>query len=126
MSIVDTDILIDASRGESDAIDCLLRLEKTSTLAISAVTQLELVVGCRDKIELRDLEKFLKRYKILKITDQISDKAVEIVKRYYLSHGLLIADALIASTALIYDEPLISRNQRDFRFIKNLNLLPYP
>ena len=126
MTIVDTDILIDASRGESDAIDCLLRLEKISTLAISAVTQLELVVGCRDKIELRDLEKFLKRYKILKITDQISDKAVEIVKRYYLSHGLLIADALIASTALIYDEPLISRNQRDFRFIKNLNLLPYP
>lgn len=103
-----------------------MRLEKTSRLAISLITQLELTVGCRDKIELRDLEKFLKRYEILKITDQISDKAVEIVKRYYLSHGLLIPDGLIAATALIYDEPLISKNQRDFRFIKDLNLLSYP
>ncbi len=126
LTIVDSDILIEASRGKSEAIDCLMRLEKTSKLAISVVTQLELTVGCRDKIELRDLEKFLKRYEILKITDQISDKAVEVVKRYYLSHGLLIPDGLIAATALIYDEPLISKNQRDFRFIKDLNLLSYP
>lgn len=126
LTIVDSDILIDASRGESDAIDCLQRLEKTSSLAISAVTQLELIVGCRNKTELKTLENFLLRFKILKITDQISDKAIEIVKKYYLSHGLLIADGLIAATALVYDEPLITKNQRHFRFIKDLNLLPYP
>lgn len=39
LTIVDSDILIDVARGEADAINCLLRLEKTSTLAISAVTQ---------------------------------------------------------------------------------------
>jgi len=126
LTIIDSDILIEASRGKSEAIDCLVRLEKTSRLAISVVTQLELIIGCRDKIELRDLEKFLKRYEVLRITDQVSDKAIEIVKRYYLSHGLLIPDGLIAATALIYNEPLISRNRRDFRFVKDLNLLPYP
>jgi predicted nucleic acid-binding protein len=49
LTIVDSDILIDVARGEADAINCLLSLEQTSTLAISAVTQMELTVGCRNK-----------------------------------------------------------------------------
>ena len=126
LTIVDSDILINVARGDSEAINCLLRLEKTSVLAISAVTQLELVVGCRNKTELSDLEKFLNRYQILKITDQISDRAVDLLKQYFLSHGLLIADGLIAATALVHNEAFITKNQRDFRFIAGLKLLPYP
>ena len=126
LTIVDSDILINVARGDAEAINCCQRLEKSSVLAISAVTQLELVVGCRNKTELRDLEKFLSRYQILKITDQISDRAVDLLKQYFLSHGLLIADGLIAATALIHDEEFITKNQRDFRFIAGLNLLPYP
>lgn len=126
LTIVDTDILIDSGRGDNDAIACLQRLELQSTLAISAVTQMELIVGCRNKTELRDLEVFLRRFQILKITDQISDRAVGLLQQYRLSHGLLIADALIAATALEHNEAFISKNQRDFRFIASLNLLPYP
>ncbi len=125
LTIVDSDILIDVARGEADAISCLSRLEKTSPLAISAVTQMELLVGCRNKTELQDLEKFLNRYQLLKITGQISDRAVDLLKHYFLSHGLLIADGLIAATALVHNEAFITKNQRDFRFIVGLNLLPY-
>ena len=64
LTIVDSDILIDVGRGLTDAINCLLRLEAASTLAISAVTQMELIVGCRNKTELQVLEKFLSRYQI--------------------------------------------------------------
>ena len=126
LTVVDSDILINVARGDAEAINCLLRLEKTSVLAISVVTELELVVGCRNKTELRDLEKFLNRYHILKITDQSSDRAVDLLKRYFLSHGLLIADGLIAATALVHNEAFITKNQRDFRFIAGLKLLPYP
>jgi len=126
LTIVDSDILIDVARGDGDAINCLLGLEKTSVLAVSAVTHLELIVGCRNKTELKDLEKFLNRYQILKITDQISDRAVDLLKQYFLSHGLLIADGLIAATALVHNEVFVSKNQRDFHFIAGLNLLPYP
>lgn len=83
LTIVDSDILIDVARGEADAINCLLKLEKTSSLAISAVTQMELVVGCRNKSELKDLEKFLSRFQSLKITGQISDRAVDLLKQYF-------------------------------------------
>jgi predicted nucleic acid-binding protein len=125
-TIVDTDILIDAGRGDNDAFTCLQRIQQQSSLAISAVTQMELIVGCRNKAELHDLELFLRRFQVLKITDQISDKAVDLLRQYRLSHGLLIADALIAATALVYGEPFITKNQRDFRFIAGLHLLPYP
>jgi predicted nucleic acid-binding protein len=126
LTIVDSDILIDVARGDGEAIGYLSRLEKTSELAISVITHLELIVGCRNKTELQDLEKFLNRYRILKLTDQISDRALDLLKQYFLSHGLLIADGLIAATALVHKVAFVSKNQRDFRFIKNLNLLPYP
>lgn len=124
--IIDTDILIDIGRGDNTAIECLQRVEKQFQLVISAVTQMELIVGCRNKVELQDLEKFLQHFQILKITEQITDRAVSLLGQYRLSHGLLIADALIAATALEYDEAFITKNQRDYRFIADLKLQPYP
>lgn len=124
--VVDTDILIDVTRGSSDAAKCLNLLEKQSSLAISSVTEMELIAGCHNKVELLKIEKLIRPFQVLKIREAISDKAVQLLKQYRLSHGLLIPDALIAATAIDYSVPLISKNQRDFRFITGLNLLPYP
>jgi predicted nucleic acid-binding protein len=126
LTIVDTDILIDTARGSIEAINCLKDLQSTSTLAISVVTQMELIVGCTNKSELRKLEEFLKQFHVVKIDQDISDKSVELLKFYRLSHGLLIADSLIAATAIVGNCPLASKNQRDYRFIQELRLLPYP
>lgn len=124
--IVDTDILIDASRNVNEAIDCLDRLEKSAELAISIVTQMELIVGCRNKVELQRLGRFLNRFRIYKLTEEISDQTIDLLQMYRLSHGLLIADSLIAATAIEYGEPFITKNQRDYQFIAGLNLLAYP
>lgn len=56
----------------------------------------------------------------------IADRAIVLLQHYRLSHGLLIADGLIAATALVMDKPLTTKNQRDYRFIADLTLLPYP
>ena len=45
MIIVDTDILIDAARYIGAAVNCLQKIEDTSSLAISAVTRMELIIG---------------------------------------------------------------------------------
>ena len=74
--IVDTDILIDADRGVAEAVSCLQSIERQSALATSAVTQMELLVGSRNKQEQNEVEKFLSRFQILKITSQASDNAV--------------------------------------------------
>lgn len=126
MTVVDTDILIDAGRGVPDAVDCLKNIRASSTLAISVVTQMELLIGVRNKTELGALDKFLKQFQILPLDEAASDQSVELLRLYRLSHGLLIADSLIAATALVRGVPLISKNQRDYRFIFGLNLLAYP
>ena len=124
--IVDTDILIDAGRGVAQATSCLQAIEEQSALATSAVTQMELLVGSRNRKEQDGIEKFLSRFQVIKITSPTSDMAVDLLRRYRLSHGLLIGDALIAATALVLNAPLISKNQRDYRFMADLNLLSYP
>lgn len=126
LTIIDTDILIDTSRNKSEAIAYLQNLQISSNLAISAVTQMELIVGCTNKVDLRKVENFLQQFSIIKIDQDISDKSIELLKFYRLSHGLLIADILIASTAIVWDYPLATKNQRDYKFIQELKLLPYP
>lgn len=126
LTLIDTDILIDAGRGVSLSIDYLRNLESDTRLAISAVTQMELIVGCRNKDELRDLGRFVDRFQVLQIDENTSEGAIELLNAYRLTHGLLIADALIASTAMSWGVPLVSKNQRDYRFIEGLDLLPYP
>ena len=87
---------------------------------------MELIVGCRNKTELQNLAKFLRRFQILKLSERISEKSVDLLEQYRLSHGLLIPDALIAATALENKETFITKNQKDFRFINGLKLLPFP
>lgn len=123
--LVDTDVLIDAGRAVEAAVVQLETAAQKSTLAVSIITQMELVVGCRNRTELQIMERFLERFEIIKLSEAISDKAIDLLCNYRLSHGLLIADALIAATAIIIDAPLLSKNQRDYRFIQDLNLLPY-
>lgn len=123
--LIDTDILIDVARNVQPAIDALENLNKTYRVAISSVTEMELIVGCKNKSELRKLEKFLQYFSIIPIDRQITETAVKFLKKYQLSHNLLIADALIAATAIVFDIDFISKNQRDFKYISTLKLLKY-
>lgn len=124
--IIDTDILIDAVRGDAQAVARLTLEEQQTTLSISTVTYLELLVGCRNKREQNQIERFLRRFQIEPIDPSISNRAVDLVRQYRLSHGLLIADALVAATCLVHGYPLLTKNQRDFRFISGLQLPTYP
>jgi predicted nucleic acid-binding protein len=126
MTLIDTDILIDTALQVSEAVHCLDELEDSSELAISVVTQMELIVGCRNKTELRKMEQFLERFQVVPLNEHITATAVLLLQKYYLSHGLLIPDAMIAATAIELGVDFVSKNQRDYRFIENLNLLSYP
>jgi predicted nucleic acid-binding protein len=123
--LVDSDVLIDIGRKVEAAVACLDQIERHSSPAASAVTQMELIVGCRNQTELRKLDRFLRRFQVVQLTEAISERAVQLLRRYRLSHGLLIADAVIAATAVALDIPLVTKNQRDYRFIEDLRLLPY-
>lgn len=123
--LIDTDVLIDFSRGIEQSREQLRDIETEHVLAISVVTQLELMVGCENKADFKSLQEFLDDFEIIHLNSSISEKAVDLFEEYRLSHGVLIPDMLIASTALMLEIPLMSKNQKDFRFIDELKLIEY-
>ena len=126
LTIIDTDVLIDVGREIPEAVECLAHIVEHSVPAVSIISQMELFVGCRDKTEERRTERFLAGFQVLKLTEQVSDVAIHLLRQYRLRYGLAIPDALIAATAITVNQPFVSKNQRDYRFIKGLQLLAYP
>lgn len=124
--VVDTDILIDVARGIPEAVSYLQVKQQQYRVCISTITHLELLVGAQNKTELRTIDRFVQRFGLLRTSEPIADRATQLVRQYRLSHGLLLADAIIAATALEYGIPLATKNQRHYRFIAHLLLLPYP
>jgi len=124
--IVDSDILILVSRNNSTAISFIDDLERERGVAISAVSAFELVIGSLNKTDLAAIKAFLLRFQHIPIDEVISDTTLKLLERYRLSHGLLMADALIAATALVTGLELVTRNKKDFRFIAGLYLIDYP
>ena len=124
--LIDTDVLIDIGRKINVAIASLKRVEEEAVPGISIITQMELMVGCRNKKEIRILEDFLQHFEIIGLNETIGNKSVELLRQYRLSHSLLIADALIAATSLTINSPLLTKNQKDYQFIKGLEILSYP
>ena len=101
--LIDTDILIDVANGDLTAITRLADEAKKAVLSVSIITVMELIVGCRNKSELQKLNHFLSQFHCLTINEEISDLGIQLMQEYYLSHGLMIPDALIVTTAIGYN-----------------------
>ena len=126
--LFDSDVLIDVLRKDVLAETLLTALGGAGPLGISIVSRMETIRGCRNFEVQQQAEKLLRRFQVLALDEAISRRADELVRRYYLGYNLEIPDALIAATAIEYNLPLLSKNQRDFQFMdeSGLQLLPYP
>ena len=124
--LTDTDILIDATRGVEDAVAFLTAQQVGAGVHVSIIFAMELVAGCRNKVELARVQQFLQQVTVLPVSAAASQTAYELMESFFLSHGLLIPDALIAATALEDGLTLHSRNNRHFRMIPTLMVVrPY-
>ena len=121
MILLDTNILIVILKGNPQTTRQLNDLG--GPLAISSITTMELIYGGRDKNEVQKLEKFIKLFHLIPLSETISVRAIKLVTRYAKSHTLDIPDAIIAATALDHQARLLTYNQKDFRFISDLELI---
>ena len=122
MILCDTTLIIDVLNEEVSAKQFLLSWPPDE-LAISVITEWEVLQGARDKGEHDAFRKALRRYHIIELDTLISDHAGILLKTYQLSHSLQIPDALIAATAIKYVLPLKTSNVKDFKYIQGLTLL---
>lgn len=117
--LIDTDVLVWMTRGHAGAA---ARLQALTLWRISAVTYMELAQGCRDKQELARVKKGLAvgQAEILPLSAAISDRAMQLVDAYALSHGLQLGDALIAATALEHGVTVLTSNAKHFSAVDGL------
>ena len=119
--LIDTDVLIWMTRGHTGAT---ARLQTLIPWRISAVTYMELAQGCRNKSELAQVKKGLAlcQTEILPISETISSRAIRLIDRYALSHGLQMGDALVCATAQEHNLQLLTANVKHFSAIENLQV----
>ena len=119
--LIDTDVLIWLFRGRDSASRLLQRLD---SVTLSAITYMELVQGLRDKKEFRLLRQTIHDgdWEILPVDENISQRATVYIENYALSHGLLLADALIAASAIESGLTLVTANARHYKMIPEIGL----
>ncbi len=125
MILLDTDIMIDLSRKYPPAIAWLGSLGDEE-IALPGFVVMELIQGCRNKLEQEKVEKALTPYSVVWPSLKTCDEALSVFSRYYLSHSLGLLDALIGETAVVLNLPLHTFNQKHYAAIPNLKTVqPY-
>jgi len=119
MIFLDTNILIEYLKGNKAPINAY-SLEE---LFISDVVIMELYQGARNKSDLNFIIKEIADFKVLQTHSQIMQLSTQLLREYNLSHNLKMMDAIIASTAMVYDMPLMSINKKDFKYLDGLRLV---
>lgn len=112
--ICDTDVMIDYwAANNSHHVQTKQILENNigiDNIVLSAVTKLELLLGATNKTDLARISKQLKRFNVAIIDEAITLKAILLIEKYSLSHGLALADGMIAATAIATKFKLFTYN----------------
>ncbi len=119
--LIDSDVLVWVTRGHVGAAK---RLHALPAWQISVVTYIELAQGCRDKADLARLKQGLaaRNTEIVPLTPAISERASALIDQLALSHGMRLADALIAATAIEIQATLITANMKHFSAVDSLRV----
>lgn len=118
--LVDTNIIVDVTRGNITAADYLDSL--AGAWSISAITYLELLAGARTQRETTDLDLVLSGYRAIPPNEDITRRAYYLMKTYARSHGLQTLDSMIAATALEEGLTPATKNRKHFQMIDGLKL----
>jgi predicted nucleic acid-binding protein len=115
--LFDSNIVIYAQKPEHGDLRQLIAKNRAT---VSAITCLE-VLGYHRLTEddRKDFEAFFASTTILPISDEVLQQAIKLRQTKKMSLG----DAIIAATALVFDETLVTRNAKDFAWVPGLKLL---
>jgi predicted nucleic acid-binding protein len=120
--LIDTDVLIDYLRGQAEAVSYLDGL--TAELFLSAVTVAELYAGVREGEERVVLEQFVMAFNVIPVDQVIAAMGGLMRRDYGKSHGVGLADAIIAATAEVKKMDLVTLNKKHFPMLSNV-IVPY-
>jgi predicted nucleic acid-binding protein len=120
--LLDTCVIIDYLRDRHEAVQFMR--QQGIRPAVSAITAAELFAGVRNSAEEHQIEALCGRLLIHQVDLEIARLGGSYCRQYRHTHGVQIADALIAATARIHEARLVTRNARHFPMLDDL-IVPY-
>ena len=116
--LLDTDVLVDFLRGDNKALSFIEKF--FSQIILSPIVVAELYAGVKGDNELAVLDNFISQFRVVPITSKIA-KAGGLYKRDYgKSHGVGLADAILAATAENEKARLKTLNVKHYPMIRSL------
>ena len=120
--LLDTSILVDYLRNWPAAVAYVEATVEQQVL--SAIVVAELYGGVRDGTERTRLTALVAAYTVLPVTAGLAVDGGLLWRRYRPSHGVGLADALLAATALAQGATLVTLNSKHFPMLPDV-LVPY-
>ncbi len=125
MILLDADVLIDCLRGLPSA-ERWLRETSDQAFGIPGIVAMELVVGCADKTDLRRVQAFIRRFRVIWPDANDFRRAFDLLVSRCLEFGVEAPDCIVAAIALERSTPLCTFNVKHFQGFAGLELIqPY-
>jgi predicted nucleic acid-binding protein len=116
--LLDTDVLVDFFRGHSKAVAFINA--HSDSIILSSIVVAELYAGVKGDAEQTVLEHFISLFRVVPVSAEIA-KAGGLYKRDYgKSHGVGLADAILAATAEAENAELKTLNVKHYPMLKDL------
>ncbi len=114
----DTDVLVDFFRGHDKAV--LFINGCKDRIILSSIVVAELYAGVKGEAELVVLENFISSFPIISVDLGIASAGGLFKRDYGKSHGVGLADAILAATAQACGAELKTLNIRHYPMFRNL------
>lgn len=119
--LIDTNVLGDFLRGFP--MDVKYLKSHSEEIIISAIAVAELYAGVKDS-ERGQLDDLISLFEVIPVTQEIAKTGGLFKQQYHKSHGVGLADAIIAATSVNIDATLKTLNTKHYPMLNGLKA-PY-
>ena len=116
--LLDTDVLVDFLRGHSKALAFVNA--QSDRIILSSIVVAELFAGVRGDAEQVVLEDFISLFRVISVDAEIAKTGGLYKRDYARSHGIGLADAILAATAESENAELKTLNTKHYPMFKGL------
>ena len=116
--LIDTDVLVDFFRGSGEAVDFVNT--NSDRIILSSIVVAELYAGVKGDSEQYVLENFVSLFRVIPVNSVIASTGGLYKRDYGKSHGVGLADAIIAATWEIENVELKTLNIKHYPMLKGL------
>jgi predicted nucleic acid-binding protein len=116
--LVDTDVIVDFFRGNSKAAAFINT--RSDRIVLSSIVVAELYAGVKGDAEQQTLEDFVSLFRIVPVDAEIAKTGGLYKRNYGKSHGVGLADAILAATAEAEDAELKTLNTKHYPMLQGL------